>query len=143
MDGAAQPGLLVYPRPGASGSPYWIRRGPASAGSCREILVWAMSQAAIETLRAGYRALSRGDWDEAFRLVHPEFELQTAGRVTSPGVYRGPEQARRFFEDLLEPFEEVVENRVGNVWTVREGKLARLELYPRREDAIEAVGLRK
>src|SRR5215204_517356 len=67
-----------------------------------------MSQAAIETLRAGYRALSRGDWDEAFRLVHPEFELQTAGRVTSPGVYRGPEQARRFFEDLLEPFEEVI-----------------------------------
>jgi ketosteroid isomerase-like protein len=132
-----------------------------------------MSQAAIETLRAGYRAMSRGDWDEAFRSVHPEFELQTAGRVTSPGVYRGPEEARRFFEDLLEPFEEVtveplefferedriavfvlvrsrptgstaaVENRVGHVWTVREGKLARLEMYPRREDAIEAAGVRK
>lgn len=104
--------------------------------------------------------------------MHPEFELQTAGRVTSPGVYRGAEEVRRFFEDLLEPFEEVtveplefferedriavfvlvrsrptgstatVENRVGHVWTVRQGRLARLEMYPRREDAIEAAGLR-
>ncbi|HZA89220.1 MAG TPA: nuclear transport factor 2 family protein [Solirubrobacterales bacterium] len=132
-----------------------------------------MSQADIETLRAGYRALSRGDWDEAFGAMHPEFELKTADRVTSPGTYRGPKEARRFFEDLMEPFEEVsveplkffergdrivvfvlvrirptgspatVENRIGHLWTMREGKPTRLEMFPRREEALEAVGLRE
>src|SRR2546423_7495459 len=67
-----------------------------------------MSQAEIETLRLAYEAFNRGDWDAATRLAHPEFELQTADRAVNPGTYRGPEVARRFFEDLFEPFEEVV-----------------------------------
>ena len=130
-----------------------------------------MSQADIETLRAGYEAFNRGDWDVATRLAHPEFELQTAERAVNPGTYRGVEAARRFFEDLFEPFEEVViepeefyerddqivvflvarfrpagssafvENRIGHLWTMREGKFARLAVFPRREDALEAAGL--
>jgi ketosteroid isomerase-like protein len=67
-----------------------------------------MSQADIETLRVGYEAVSRGDWDAATRFAHPEFELHPADRVVNPGTYRGPEEVRRFFEDLFEPFEEVV-----------------------------------
>jgi ketosteroid isomerase-like protein len=128
-----------------------------------------MSRADIETLRAGYEAVSRGDWDAATRLAHPEFELQTADRVVNPGTYRGPEEVRRFFEDLFEPFEEVVvepeeffergdqiavfvttrlrpagssavvENRIGHLWTMREGKASRLEVFPRREEALEAA----
>jgi ketosteroid isomerase-like protein len=130
-----------------------------------------MSQADIETLRIGYEAVSRGDWDAPTRFAHPEFELQTADRVVNPGTYRGPEEVRRFFEDLFEPFEEVVvepeeffqrgdqiavfvvtrlrptgssavvENRIGHLWTMREGKATRLQVFPRREDALEAVGL--
>jgi ketosteroid isomerase-like protein len=130
-----------------------------------------MSQADIETLRVGYEAVSRGDWDAASRFAHPEFELKTADRVPNPGTYQGPEVARRFFEDLLAPFEEmvvvpeeffelgdqiavfvlvrlrptgssaVVENRIGHLWTMREGKASRLEVFPRREDALEAAGL--
>jgi ketosteroid isomerase-like protein len=130
-----------------------------------------MSQADIETLRVGYEAVSRGDWDAATRFAHPEFELRTADRVPNPGTYRGPEEVRRFFEDLFEPFEEVVvepeefferadqivvfvltrfrptgssavvENRIGHLWTMREGKAMRLEIFPRREDALEAAGL--
>jgi len=125
----------------------------------------------MERLRSVYQALSRGDSDEALRAVHPDFELQTADRVLNPGTYRGALEARRFFEDLAEPFEEVVaeplsffergdqivvfvlvrwrpagstawvENRVGHLWTMREGKATRLQLFPRREDALEAVGL--
>jgi ketosteroid isomerase-like protein len=132
-----------------------------------------MSQADIDTLRVGYEAVSRGDWDAATRFAHPEFELQTAARVVNPGVYRGPEEVRRFFEDLFEPFEEViiepeeffergdqivafvltrlrptgssavVENRIGHLWTMREGKATRLQVFPRREDALEAAGLRE
>ena len=113
-----------------------------------------MSQADREMLRDGYEALSRGDWDTAFRPTSPEFELKAASRVTSPGTYRGREEARRFFADLLEPFEEVtvepmdffergdqivvfvrvrvrpagssatVEDLVGHLWTIRGGKPA-------------------
>jgi ketosteroid isomerase-like protein len=132
-----------------------------------------MSQADIETLRVAYEAVSRGDWDAATRFAHPELELQTADRVVNPGTYRGPEEVRRFFEDMFEPFEEVIvepeeffergdqiavfvftrlrptgssavlENRIGHLWTMREGKASRLEVFPRREDALDAAGLRE
>ena len=105
------------------------------------------------------------------RFAHPDFELQTAARVVNPGIYRGTEEVRRFFEDLFAPFEEVVvepeeffergdqiavfvltrlrptgtsavvENRIGHLWTMRDGKAARLQVFPRREDALEAAGL--
>ena len=131
----------------------------------------AVSQADVETLRVAYEDFNRGDWDAASRFAHPEFELQTADRVVNPGTYRGPEEVRRFFEDLFEPFEEVVvepeeffergdqiavfvvtrlrptgssavvENRIGHLWTMREGKASRLEVFPKREDALEAAGL--
>jgi uncharacterized protein len=132
-----------------------------------------MSQADIETLRLGYEAFSRGDWDTPTRFAHPEFELQTADRAVNPGTYRGLDEAMRFFEDLFEPFEEVtvdpeeffergdqiavfvlvrlrpagsnalVENRIGHLWTMREGKATRLRVFPRREEALEAAGLRE
>jgi ketosteroid isomerase-like protein len=128
-----------------------------------------MSHADVETLRIGYEAVSRGDWDGATRFAHPEFELQTADRIVNPGTYRGRDVARRFFEDLFEPFEEVIvepeeffergdqiavfvftrfrptgssaviENRIGHLWTMREGMATRLEVFPRREDALEAA----
>jgi ketosteroid isomerase-like protein len=130
-----------------------------------------MSQADIETLRLGYEAFSRGDWDTPTRFAHPEFELQTADRAVNRGTYRGLEEVMRFFEDLFEPFEEVtvdpeeffergdqiavfvlvrlrpagsnalVENRIGHLWTMREGKATRLQVFPRREEALEAAGL--
>ena len=130
-----------------------------------------MSEADIDTLRAGYEAINRGDWDAAFGGVHPDFEMKTADRMASPGTYRGPEEVRRFFEDLLEPFENVVaeaeeffergnrivvfvllrsrprgssatlEIRIGHLWTMRDGKPVRCELFPVREEALEAAGL--
>jgi ketosteroid isomerase-like protein len=130
-----------------------------------------VSESAIETLRAGYEAVSRGDWDALIRDAHPDFELVTADRVTSPGTYRGPQEARRFLQDLFEPFEEViaepeeffhrgdriavfvhvrfrpkgssavVQNRIGHLWTVRDGKPMRLEIFPEREKTLEALRL--
>jgi uncharacterized protein len=131
-----------------------------------------MSRADIETLRAGYEAFSRGDWDSAFRGAHPDLELKTADRVTNPGTYHGSDEVRAFFEDLFAPFEEVVaepqefferdnqiavfvlvrsrprgssavvENRIGHVWTMRDGKVARFQIFPEREKALEAIGLK-
>jgi ketosteroid isomerase-like protein len=130
-----------------------------------------MSWADIETLRAGYEAFRRGDWDAVLRKAHPDLELRTADRVTNPGTYKGIPEVRRFFEDLFEPFDEVVaepeeffergdqivvfalvrsrprgstavvENRIGHVWTMRDGKAARLQIFPERDKALEAAGL--
>jgi ketosteroid isomerase-like protein len=130
-----------------------------------------MSRRDIESLRFGYEAFNRGDWSAAFRVAHPDLELKTADRITNPGTYRGPEEVKRFLEDQFEPFEEVVaepeeffdrgdriavfvrmrlrptgssavvENRIGHLWTMRDGKVARFEIFPEREKALEAVGL--
>jgi uncharacterized protein len=130
-----------------------------------------MLQADIETLRAGYEATNRGDWDAAFRGAHPDFEWKTDGRVPGAGTYRGREQVRRFLEDQREPFEEVVvepqeffergdrivvfvltrlrprgssavvENPIGHLWTMRDGKAVRCEGFAVREEALAALGL--
>jgi ketosteroid isomerase-like protein len=130
-----------------------------------------VSETDIETLRLGYQAVSRGDWDSPAQFAHPEFELQTAERIVNPGTYRGVEAVRRFFEDLFAPFDEVVvepeeffvrgdrivvfvatrlrpagssavvENRIGHLWTMRDGKAVRLQIFPRREDALGAAAL--
>jgi ketosteroid isomerase-like protein len=132
-----------------------------------------MSQENVEVVRQMLDAFNRGDWDAAARFAHPKFELRTADRVVNPGIYRGPENVRHFFEDMFEPFEEVVvepeaffehgdqivvfvltrlrptgstavvENRIGHLWTMREGKAARLQVFPRREEALEAAGLQQ
>jgi ketosteroid isomerase-like protein len=130
-----------------------------------------VSQTDIETLRAGYEAMSRGDREAVFAAAHPDIELKTADRVTTPGTYRGVEAIGKFFDDLFEPFEEVVaepekfvehgdriavlvrvrlrpsgssafvENRIGHLWTMRDGKAIRFEIFPEREKALEAIGL--
>lgn len=118
-----------------------------------------------------YEALNRGDWDASFTDVHPNFELKAADRMVSAGTYRGSLAVRQFFEDLLEPFEDVViqpekfvesgdrivvfvllrsrptgssavmEIRIGHLWTMRDGKALQLEIFPERKEALEAVGL--
>ena len=128
-------------------------------------------RADIEMLRAGYEAFSRGEWDSVFRAAHPDIELITTDRVTNPGTYRGVDDIRRFFEDLFAPFEEVVaepeeflergdqvvvlvvvrsrprgssafiENRIGHLWTMRDGQVVRFQIFPEREKALEAAGL--
>jgi uncharacterized protein len=122
-------------------------------------------------LRRGYEAFSRGDWESILEMGQPDFELRTADRITAPGTYRGFDEVRAFFEDFFEPFEEivveaeefverddriavlvrvrsrpkgstaVVDNRVGHLWTLRDGKAARLEIFPERERMLEALEL--
>ena len=128
-----------------------------------------MSHEDIETLRLGYEAGSRGDWDGVLDGMHPNVVWKTV----RSGTYQGHEEVRRFFADMTAAFEEVVfepgeffergdqivvflrqrarpsgagaviENRVGHLWTVRDGKAVRCETFPRREEALEAAGLRE
>ena len=128
-----------------------------------------MTEAVIERLRVGYDAFNRGDWDTMLAMAHPDFELVTADRVTNPGTYRGPEEVKRFFDDLFAPFEEVltepeefhdrgdqivvfvrtrsrpkgstaiVDNRIAHLWTVADGEVVRLQVFPSRDEALEAT----
>src|ERR671911_147660 len=128
-----------------------------------------MSHEDIETLRLGYEAGSRGDWDGVLDTMHPNVVWKTV----RTGTHRGHEEVRRFFADMTAAFEEVafepeeffergdqivvflrlrarpsgageaIENRVGHLWTVRDGKAVRCETFPRREEALEAAGLRE
>ncbi len=127
-----------------------------------------MSQEDCEALRLGYEAYNRGDSVGLLRGMHPDIEWKT---IRSGGPYHGEDEVRRFLEDMREPFEEVMiepeewfdhgdrivvflrirarprgsdavaENRVGHLWTMRDGKAIRCETFPRREDALEAAGL--
>src|SRR5215212_6509569 len=111
------------------------------------------------------------DWDAVLSAAGPDFELVTSDRATNAGIYRGPEAARGVLQDLFEPFESataeveeflvqddrivvlltmrfrprgstaVVENRIAHLWTAREGRLVRLQVFPERELAIAAAGL--
>ena len=124
-----------------------------------------------ESLRARYEGISKETLGSAFDGVHPDFELKTATRVPAAGTYRGAEAATVFLEDLFEPFDDVsyvvqevfahrnqvvlfllarfhprdsssvVENQVGTLWTFREDLPVRCEMFPKREDALEAAGM--
>ena len=130
-----------------------------------------MSEAVIDTLRAGYDAFNRGDWEAVFRAAPFDFELETADRAIHAGTYRGRDEVKRFFEDLFEPFDEVlvdpeeflenanqivvlirvrsrpsgssavVDNRIAHLWTVQDGTIVRLHVFPERSKALEAAGL--
>ena len=119
-----------------------------------------------------YEALNRGDWEGASACLSPEFEWETDPRHPKAGVYRGPDAFRRFLEDLEDPFEQTVTeieevfprggagravrqdpssaeaqrgggaDRIGELWTVRDGKLVRGQGFGQREKALEAAGPR-
>jgi ketosteroid isomerase-like protein len=130
-----------------------------------------MSQFQREALRAKYKAVSKDHLGAIFEDVHPDFELKTADRVPGAGTYHGAEAATQFFAELVEPFEQVtydpqeffergdqivvflvvrfhprgtssvVENQVAALWTIRDGKPARCEVFAQREKALEAAGM--
>jgi ketosteroid isomerase-like protein len=125
----------------------------------------------IELLRSRYEAIGRRDWNGVFRGVHPDFELKTPDRGLGAGTYCGAEEAGRAFQDFFAPFDEVsvepqeffkrgdqivviflqrarprgstaiVEVRAGHLWTLRDDKPVRLEIFPEREKALEAANL--
>ena len=129
-----------------------------------------MSQADIENIRARYEAVNAGDRAAAFRDVHPGFALKTPDRIPTAGTYLGEAEATRFIEDFWAPFEEInaepveieqrgdlvavrlhVRNRhrgtsayvdihVGILWTMKDGKPIRAEMFPEPGSAFQALG---
>ena len=129
-----------------------------------------MSPGNAETVRSIYEAVNRRDWDAAFRDQEPEVELiLPPGPGGSP--LRGREQIQEYWEGFMAAFdlaiaepEEVLESgdhvvavvktrarpkgsdaeievRNGHLWTLRDGKVASMRLFPEPEKALEAAGL--
>jgi ketosteroid isomerase-like protein len=105
--------------------------------------------------------------------VSPEIEFETDPRHPKAGIYRGLKQYRAFWEEFEAPYEQSVleperffakgdqvvafvrarrrprgssaevEIRIGFLWTLREGKIVREQVFGEREKALEAAGLRE
>ena len=130
-----------------------------------------MSEADVEELRAVYEAVSRGDWDAALRDAGPDFELIPPDQNPIAGTYRGREAIVAFFDELWAAFEDVtilpgefqelrdrivvsllmqlrpsdsramVEMEITHLWTMRDGKPVRCEVFLRREQALATAGM--
>ena len=128
-----------------------------------------MSEENVEIVRGAYAAFNRGDWDAVFRDADPEIKFTFEG-APNPGPHTGRQAAQARMEDALEAMdlsyvlddlresgEQVValirvtarpkgtraeiENRVGHVWSLRNGKVNSIHTYPKREQALQAAGL--
>lgn len=131
-----------------------------------------MSRENVETVRAVFDALNRGDMDAALKDAAPDFELDFS-RAVGPvhGVYR-LDQMREVLDELVGVWESVriqadefiearkhvvvpqtgyVRGRDGIettariilVWTLRDGKIAHATLFQSRQEAFDAAGLRE
>jgi ketosteroid isomerase-like protein len=119
-----------------------------------------------DLLREVYDAFARRDLEALAGLADPRFEMDLTDRVLNPATYHGAEGLGRFLEELDElwasmdlELERVLErgdealallrvtlrgrgsgvelkDRVAQLWTLRDGKLLRMEL---RQDAAAAL----
>ena len=112
-----------------------------------------------------------GDWDAVLDFVSDDIEMETDPRHPLAGTYRGIDEYRRFLHEFEEPYERTamepeevfakgdrvvtyvhtrrkpygssveMENRIGFLWTLRDGKVVREQAFGEREKALEAGGM--
>jgi uncharacterized protein len=130
-----------------------------------------MSEENVEILNRAYAALNRGDLDAVLGICDPEIECRLPEGGLNTGTHRGLQELRGLLEgytDTFEPFRAeperivsaddqvvvflrmsgegrgsgvAVDLRPAHVWTLRNGKVIRLQVFPRGEGALEAAGL--
>lgn len=135
------------------------------------ILDGAMSRENVEVVRRALRAYAERDVETLRRVASPDVELDwSASRGWLAGVYRGLEEALRFYNGYFEAFPEIairpdcflhtggrvivpnVAHQVGRDgidvsarstldFSVRDGHIVRICLYQETEEALRAAGL--
>ncbi len=118
-----------------------------------------------------YKAINDRDYEAGFALLDDDFEWVEPEASLLGGHHRGFHEVRAAIERQLEVFDEFtidpeafhehgehvavpirqrarggasgaeVEIRIGHLWTVRDGKVTRLQVFPAREDARRAAEL--
>jgi ketosteroid isomerase-like protein len=130
-----------------------------------------MSQENVEIVRTMYEAFNRGDYSTALESIDPDIEVNVASRGMFDGVHRGHDGLSKMLADFWTEFEGVrmeieewipagddvvavahargrgkvsgieVDVRMGQVWTLRDGKAVRWQIFEGRDAALEAAGL--
>jgi ketosteroid isomerase-like protein len=67
-----------------------------------------MSRENVEMISAAMDAWNRGDWDEALKDAAPDFVLDNSmNKGEWRGVHRGPDEVKRAWHTLTEPWQSV------------------------------------
>ena len=117
-----------------------------------------MSQEDVRAIRSLYEAFERKDLPALFAVLHPQVEFYQSALLPWGGIYRGQEEAKRFFTTLVAHVESRVdvdhiidagdhivavghsrgrvkasgqtfEIAIVHVWTMQQGKALRFEIY--------------
>jgi uncharacterized protein len=116
-----------------------------------------------------YESINARDYDQGFALLTDDFEGHEPAQAFHGDTHSGYEEIRQRLETQLEVFDEFaiepeefhqdgdlvavpvrqrargggsgveVEIRIGHLWTVRDGRIARLEVFGARNDAVRAL----
>jgi ketosteroid isomerase-like protein len=98
----------------------------------------------VAAVRRFADAFNRRDFDSVLAEVAPDAELHEWPAGPDARSYRGPDEVPQAIESWFEAWEWMkveVEIRSFNVYTFRDGKLIRMQLFTEREAALEAFGL--
>jgi ketosteroid isomerase-like protein len=123
-----------------------------------------LSHTDVNTVRASYEALNRGDIDATLSALDPDAVWRDSPELPGGGEFRGRQALRGFLEDFLAEWRELhqeveetivagdrvavlihltavgrasgieVDTRYAHIWTMREGKGIRVDGY-RDQDA--------
>jgi ketosteroid isomerase-like protein len=129
-----------------------------------------MSEENVELVRRGHEAFRDSGEDAIFEYLHAEVDMTPVAELPGAEAYHGHDGFRSFFQTLREAFGDfgwepqefvdlgdhvLVETRffaagrgsgipvdatMYNVWTIREGKVARVRSYLDWTEALEATG---
>jgi uncharacterized protein len=130
-----------------------------------------MSQENVDFELRGWEAYERGDLPAVLETLSPDLVTYVAPHLPLAGTYHGPEGLLQVALDWAEGFDELVvtyeeyidagdqvvvrvrqrasgaesgvpvETDAWWVWTVREGKSVRVDMFNDRGEALEAAGL--
>jgi ketosteroid isomerase-like protein len=130
-----------------------------------------VSEENIAIVRRCFEGWNRQDTSVVEALSHPDVEIDLSARSLNPDVYRGHSGVERLISEVLEIWEEfafepeefvdagdrvvvivrargrgkgsgaTADQRIGQVWTLRDGKVAHFRLYVDPNEALSAVGL--
>jgi ketosteroid isomerase-like protein len=133
-----------------------------------------VSRENVEIVRSAFEAFNRGDLDAAVANAASDIEYLASGAIPgATGVYRGPEEFKRFagwlreefddarieVHDLVEADDQVLVSvtnrgrgkrsgaetswRLWTLWVLLDGKIVRGQGFTSRDEALEAAGLQE